>query len=489
MKTSVCPACETDMRLSRRTFLRAVPAVALCPPFLEADPKIHSSSTWLPYLRVDLARGGVQSDISDLVPYTRMQIGGVSVTADSLPRGLRHASDIGVVVPDWIEVRPIHRFPVPDSQVTMVTDFLGHQHAPDIYVDCPRPFITPKGDYLVSVVAGKAHYGGTDPHCKANDILLYRSKDKGKTWTGPTLSTSIPYNQHAWVPLIPKGSKRIYVFGTEPSPSDFTPPENAGIAFRCSDDDGYTWSRPERIHPDNDPSFQGMWCINMTETEDGAWLLAPHLGGYDRANHFKLLYSTLYTLRSQDRGKTWTVLPGPRPQGWQWEPAHRMDEGRPLALGGGHVVLFSRTVEGHIWQFRSEDDGRTWSKPFPTPLVHPDAPPMIEKLSDRKTIVALHHNRSAGGGFNRDDRSEVWISLSRDNGFTWTEPRFFMSTATTTTRLLFGQEQYCITYCDVLADDGMLNIFLPHLWRQVLHVRMSESDLTRLPTKRDLFGS
>ena len=74
---------------------------------------------------------------------------------------------------------------------------------------------------------------------------------------------------------------------------------------------------------------------------------------------------------------------------------------------------------------------------------------MVEKLSDGKTIIALIHNRSAGGAFNRDDRSELWISLSRDNAVTWTEPRFFMSTATTITRLVFGKQQYCITYCDV----------------------------------------
>jgi Neuraminidase (sialidase) len=166
-----------------------------------------------------------------------------------------------------------------------------------------------------------------------------------------------------------------------------------------------------------------------------------------------------------------------------------MDEGRPLALGNGRVVLFARTEEGHIWQLRSTDDGKTWSRPYPTPLVHPDAPPMIEKLSDQKTIIALHHNRSAGGAFNRDDRSEVWISLSHDDGITWTEPRFLMSTATTITRKLFGSEQYCITYCDVLAEDGTLNIFLPHLWRQVLQVRMQEADLGKLSTKRELFRS
>jgi BNR repeat-like domain len=463
------------------------------PPFAGMASVAPVKSSYLSYLPVDLSKGGVQCGIDDLAPYSRMKIGGVSVTTGTLPRALRYASDVGVVVPEWVEVRSIHRFPQPDLGLGKVKHLWSADSDPVVYVDCPRPFITPAGDYLLTIISGKAHYGFTDPHYKANDILLYRSKDKGKTWIGPSLSTAIPYNQHAWVPLVPQRSKRIYVFGTEPAPGDFDGFEDAGIALRFSDDDGHTWSEPRRIRPQNEPDFQGMWCINMTETETGAWLLAPHAGTYGPAvghpDRYRLRSTSLYVLRSEDQGKSWTLLPGKRPGGWQWKPAQRMDEGRPLALGQGNVVLFARTEEGHIWQLRSRDDGKTWSDPSPTPLVHPDAPPMIEKLSDGKTIIALHHNRSTGGGFNRDDRSEVWISLSHDDGVTWTEPRFFMSTATTITRQLFGSEQYCITYCDLLADDGTLNIFLPHLWRQILQVRMKETDLSKLPTKRDLFGA
>jgi hypothetical protein len=478
------------MPVTRRTFLHGLPALAVCPPFGQMVSRVQS--TYLSYLPIDLSKGGVQCGIDDLAPYTRMKIAGVAIKTDALPKGLRYASDVGVVVPEWLEVRAIHRFPQPDLSFGKVKKLRGPDAEPAVYVDCPRPIITPSGDYLLTIISGKGHYGFTDPHYKANDILLYRSKDKGKTWSGPSLSTVIPYNQHAWVPLVPKHSKRIYVFGTEPAPGDFDGFEDAGIASRFSDDDGNTWSEPRRIRPQNDPGFQGMWCINMTETASGAWLLAPHAGTYGpgaQPNRYRLRSTSLYVLRSEDQGKSWTLLPGKPPGGWQWKPAQRMDEGRPLALSQGRVVLFARTEEGHLWQLRSTDDGKTWSEPSSTPLVHPDAPPMIEKLSDGKTIVALHHNRSAGGAFNREDRSEVWISLSHDEGVTWTEPRFLMSTATTTTRLLFGSEQYCLTYCDVLSNDGTLNIFLPHLWRQVLQVRMKETELSKLPSKKDLFGT
>jgi hypothetical protein len=227
-----------------------------------------------------------------------------------------------------------------------------------------------------------------------------------------------------------------------------------------------------------------MWCIGMTETDKGIWLLAPHEADWT----VKPPTTHLYVLRSTDQGRTWELLPGKRPAGWQYKPLKRMDEGRPLALGHGKVVLFVRTPEGHIWQLRSADDGKTWSDPTPTSLVHPDAPPMIEKLSDGKTLIALFHNRHTGGTFNRDDRSELWVSLSHDDGLSWDEPRFLAVTSTATSRHFAGTEQYCMTYCDVLADHGQLHIFIPHLWRQILEVRMSERDLLRLPTKAQLFG-
>ncbi len=42
-----------------------------------------------------------------------------------------------------------------------------------------------------------------------------------------------------------------------------------------------------------------------------------------------------------------------------------------------------------------------------------------------------------------------------------------------------------LTYSDTLAVDGQLHIFVPHLWRQVLHVRMKEAALERLPRRGD----
>ena len=102
------------MRLTRRKLLKTIPALALCPPYRSQAASAHPKSTYLSYYPIDLSKGGVQSDISDLAPYTGMKIGAVAVTVDSLPKGLRYASDVGVVVPEWVEVRVVQRFPQPD---------------------------------------------------------------------------------------------------------------------------------------------------------------------------------------------------------------------------------------------------------------------------------------------------------------------------------------------------------------------------------------
>ena len=93
------------------------------------------------------------------------------------------------------------------------------------------------------------HYGGAGKRGegKVNDMLAYRSSDKGKTWEDPTVAFDIDYNQHGFIPFIPKGSERIYAFGT----NQFGICMNlrnmdcrkTPIGYRYSDDDGRIWSR------------------------------------------------------------------------------------------------------------------------------------------------------------------------------------------------------------------------------------------------------
>ena len=397
----------------------------------------------------------------------------VSIPSSDLPKGYKLDRELGLMLHNNIEGQVVHR------------NFVGGLYE-------TRATITPAGDYLLMFPDG-GHYGGAGKSGKkVNDLVAYRSKDKGKTWEGPTVAFNIDYNQHGFIPLIPTGTKRIYAFGTQPVWGMYEPQkpglqENAPIGYRYSDDDGYTWSGVRIIRPTNDPEYRGMSVMRMCETDAGTWILGTHEGDWS----YKPLLTRQYLLRSEDQGKKWELLPGIRHGGWHAACFNRMDEGRPINLGNGKVFLMTRTPEGHLWGAWSNDDGKTWTYPKPTTLVHPDAPPMLFKLSDNKTLIAFHHNLSRiqtadlTNGAQQHDRAELWFSTSTDEGHTWSEPRFLLVTAL---KPAFGNpwRDYNVSYCDMFTDDGLIHLFMPHRWSRALHLTFRESDLEKFPTKKEL---
>ena len=415
-------------------------------------------------------------DVSDMVMAERVSVAGEEWSLAHPPVGLIARPDLGILAHECVEGHVVHR-----------------TAAPDVPLFETRATITPGGDYLLMFPNG-GHYGSSAT--KTNDMLAYRSHDHGRTWSGPTVAFDIDYNQHGFVPLIPHGSHRLYAFGTQPIWDTYTRErglnENAPIGYRYSDDDGYHWSEVRIIRPINDPDFRGMSVMRMCETEAGTWLIGAHEGDWS----YKPVLTRQYVLRSEDQGRTWEVLPGPRHGGWYAPWFNRMDELRPISLGGGRVLAIARTPEGHLWELRSDDDGRTWTGPRPTPLVHPDAPPMLCHLSGGSTLVALHHNRhhdadytglSGAKAVMMQDRSEIWAATSADEGRTWSEPRFIFANALAET-LGSPFRNYQCSYVDIFADGSELHLFVPHRWRQVLHLWFKEADLGRFPTRTDLLG-
>ncbi len=348
-----------------------------------------------------------------------------------------------------------------------------------------KAVITPGGDFLVMFPEGR-HYAGAKT--KVNELMAMRSSDRGKTWTKPQVAFDIDYNQHGAIPLIPRGGKRIYVFGTQPVWSEYSvdsgQQENAPIGFRYSDDDGRTWSKVQLIRPVNDPGFKGMSVMRLCETDAGTWLIGSHEADWS----IKPLRTRQYVLRSEDQGQTWTVLPDKRPNGWFAQGFDRMDEGRPINLGSGEVLMMFRTPEGHLWSARSRDDGKTWTAPAPTPLVHPDAPPMVFRLSDGKTLATFHHNRHSGRNFHHQDRAEIWVSLSHDGGRTWSEPRFVFANALAETAPNAWYNYQC-SYLDAVMDQGTVHLFVPHRWKRILHLTLREADIEKLPTRQVLMAA
>lgn len=395
----------------------------------------------------------------------------IEVRPENPPAGLKTLADFGLMTNEAINVQYVTRSRTYENRCTL----------------------TPNGDLLFMAAMGQ-HYGppGGAYGKKLNKMVMCRSIDGGKTWSEPALPWEVPYAQHGFIPLIPRDGKRIYCFGTEPKVEEREGRENATIAFRYSDDDGKTWSEPNFIRPINDPTYKGMSVMRMCETDDGTWLLGTHTGEWEpnaeatmeewRRNKTGKLHTRLYVLRSTDKGKTWTLLPGKRPDGWVAPDYSRMEEGRVINLGKGKELLLARTPEGHLWKLLSNDDGLTWSDPKPTPLIQPDAPPMLFHLSDGKTLIALHHNKydPSQPHFNsRWGRNELWFATSKDEGETWSEPRFIVAD-------VFAGDRRAISYADLVVNGDTLNLFISPNWENALHLQFKESDLKKFPTAKEL---
>jgi len=398
-----------------------------------------------------------------ILPLEEVTIGDVTMKTATPCAGLKLSPELGIVVAEPIAAERMH-----------IDDFICH----------PRSIEAPNGDFLLFFAAGPMHYGWAKKERKGNTMMLRRSVDRGRTWTPAKPAWEIPYSQHAVIPFIPHGSSIIYAFGTEPRRDVYDGEENAAIGFRTSEDNGHTWSEVNLIRPTNAPEFQGMSAMRMCETESGAWIVGTHVGHWDNGH----VETRSYVLRSEDKGQSWTVVPGVKwEEGWKVGKAQRMDEVRPLSLGGEKVLLMARTCEGQLWELRSEDAGKTWTEPRPTVLAHPDAPPMLFHLADGKTLAAFHHNRFAPGHFSHAQRTELWVSLSKNDGIDWSEPRFVLANAAEAA-ILNGWKHGTpmVSYADLLADGDDLHLFVDHQMRQVLHLSFRAEDLEKLPTRTQL---
>ena len=85
------------------------------------------------------------------------------------------------------------------------------------------------------------------------------------------------------------------------------------------------------------------------------------------------------------------------------------------------------------------------------------------------------------------DRSEVWVSISKDDGVTWSHPRFVLANAMAPKRNSAWWDYQC-SYMDMFVDNGAVHLFVPHRWERVLHLEMREDALASLATKNELPG-
>ncbi|WP_247235407.1 exo-alpha-sialidase [Telluribacter sp. SYSU D00476] len=243
-----------------------------------------------------------------------------------------------------------------------------------------------------------AWFGG--PHEGHKEVGIWLATQKGGKWSQPKLMAEGIMNANlrypCWNPVLFKAreGKLFLFYKVGPSPREWW-----GMVM-SSDDNGSTWSKPERL-PDgilgpikNKPVQLANGDIlspTSTETKE-AWRV--HLE------------------RSSDLGKTWQLV--------LVDPTTTLDAIQPsiLTYANNRLQILCRSKHDRIVEAWSEDGGKTWGELKKTEVLNPNSGTDAVTLRDG-TQVLVYNPTTRGKEWDKG-RQKLHVATSRD-GRTWTD--------------------------------------------------------------------
>lgn len=265
---------------------------------------------------------------------------------------------------------------------------LGLEKAEFIYESAPFPAC--HASTLVEVEGGllASWFGGT--HERHPDVGIWTSRFENGKWSTPVEvangveSDTVRYP--TWNPVLfqPKDGPVMLFYKVGPSPSEWW-----GMVI-TSDDQGRTWSKPERL-PDgilgpikNKPvQLADGTIISPTSTEHDGWRV-----------HFET---------STDGGKTWVASAAVND-----DEKIRAIQPSILIYDNNRLQALGRTRDQGIFEIWSEDGGKTWGEMGLVKLPNPSSGTDAVTLADGRQLLVYNHNPNYKG------RSPLNVAVSKD---------------------------------------------------------------------------
>ena len=255
-------------------------------------------------------------------------------------------------------------------------------------------------------------------------IAASRSADGGRTWSRPRAVINTPEMSDG-DPNIVAWDNHVIVLSTTVPPTHGDQYTITRIMAVRSDDSGRTWSEPSeiptpytyvsgKINPgvrfaDGTLAFGFSWDVNLQRGE------AVYCCDGDSWNEAGVMISA-------DDGHTWSC-------GRTVGVEQKRSEDRPGAINGldepafalcadGSLYMLMRSGFERLYEARSRDQGRTWSRPRPTELVSHNAP---------ADLCVFEHPSLGRGWFvaydnSPSDRFPLAAAVSFDEGASWSRP-------------------------------------------------------------------
>jgi len=256
--------------------------------------------------------------------------------------------------------------------------------------------------------------GDRDAHvCPFGKTQMIRSRDGGKTWTGPVTINNTPLDDRDAGVIETRAGTVLVSWFTSLAFEQYLQPawrRHAGKIgpqtkrrwlgswVRRSTDGGKTWGEPIRV--------AGSAPHGPIELRDGRLL---YLGTGEMNGR-----QVVATEASRDDGKTWKVLatmPATQPRKrWRLCEPHVVEAapGRLVAMFRVEPVRRGVAVNQFLYQSESDDGGKTWTAPHKTTVW--GYPPHLIRLADGRLVVSYGRRKRPYG---------QRACISRDGGKTW----------------------------------------------------------------------
>ncbi|TYR35754.1 sialidase [Sphingobacterium phlebotomi] len=300
------------------------------------------------------------------------------------------------------------------------------------------------------------YFGGTYERHPDVEIRLQRKKLDG-TWTSPiSVADGVqPDGERfpTWNPVLfqPRGEDLVLYFKVGPSPKEWWG------EFITSNDNGHTWSKPQRLEgellgPIKNKPIQLLdgTILSGSSNENGGW--KAHLE------------------RSTDGGRSWSFI-GPLNDG------KKMAAIQPTLLThtDGSIQMLSRTNTNgaeRITETWSKDGGLTWSEMTWTTLPNNNSGLDGVTLKDGRHLLVYNHSTREQEGMGHKGRGVLNLAISKD-GKKW-------DAALMLDYIDEPEKQY--SYPSIIqTSDGLVHIVYTWHRERIKHVVVDPDQLITFP--------
>jgi hypothetical protein len=239
-------------------------------------------------------------------------------------------------------------------------------------------------------------------HGEHNSIYASRSNDNGRTWSSPQKINMPNPNDFKLLNenIFYVGSRLFMIIQRTPG----RPVEGGIPAYSFSDDNGETWSPAHLIGGIPDRKYVIINSRNVTITKTGR-IIVPV--GFDQATQ------KVGVIFSDNNGFNWSASPN-----LFGTVGGRFGEPTIAQLNDGRLIMLIRTSLNWIYESFSSDDGMSWSEPVPTTLQSPWTAHAM-KITPEGYIVVVFTKSHIIGKDPGYPRNNLTMAVSLDNGSSW----------------------------------------------------------------------